>query len=414
MYSALLVPALLLLGGCQSAPTSSRVASAPISEPLTTVSVQDAVEIAPAAPIPEPAKTAAPIDSNTAPKSSAAVTLATNLNPVPTMSLGPQPSSTAPITLLATNFNPVNWPANWQNTWLSLEAWGKYNGLPKPILVNTQPAPSFEYHTTNGTFQLKVGSRIAHFDGLECWLGFAPQLIKGFPYIHSADALKSLQALLDPPSFHLKPERLIVLDPGHGGIDSGSKNIYSNKFEKDYTLDWALRLCPLLQANGWRVVLTRTNDVKLPLEDRVALAERLNADLFLSLHFNSGLPNKELAGIETYCLTPQGMPSHLLRVYEDDLKMTFPNNSWDEQNYQIAFRVHRNLIKSAAAPDRGVRRARFMGVLRGQNRPAVLIEGGYLSNPAEAKKIATPAYRQALAESIAKALNTDSALAKGE
>ena len=65
---------------------------------------------------------------------------------------------------------------------------------------------------------------------------------------------------------------------------------------------------------------------------------------------------------------------------------------------------HRRLLAATGAADRGVKRARFMGVLRGQNRPAILVEGGYLSNPEEARKIGTPAYRQKLAEAVASAL----------
>jgi N-acetylmuramoyl-L-alanine amidase len=82
----------------------------------------------------------------------------------------------------------------------------------------------------------------------------------------------------------------------------------------------------------------------------------------------------------------------------------FPNNAWDEANLRWAVRVHRALLTVNGGSDRGVRRARFLGVLRGQNCPAVLVEGGYLSNPAEARKISDPAYRQQLAEALAKAL----------
>src|SRR5262249_54816476 len=145
-----------------------------------------------------------------------------------------------------------------------------------------------------------------------------------------------------------------------------------------------------LSAMDCEVVLTRTNDIDLPLADRVLIADRANADLFISLHLNSGGSNRDLAGIETYCLTPTGMPSNLLRGYEDDPHETHPNNQFDEQNIQLASRLHRSLLQTTGATDRGVRRARFMAVLRGQSRPAVLIEGGYLSNPAEARKLASP------------------------
>jgi N-acetylmuramoyl-L-alanine amidase len=87
--------------------------------------------------------------------------------------------------------------------------------------------------------------------------------------------------------------------------------------------------------------------------------------------------------------------------------MEFPNNAFDAQNLQLALRLHRTLLAVNGNLDRGIRRARFLGVLRGQQRPAILIEGGYLSNPKEASMIARPAYRQKLAEAIAVALMSD-------
>jgi N-acetylmuramoyl-L-alanine amidase len=123
--------------------------------------------------------------------------------------------------------------------------------------------------------------------------------------------------------------------------------------------------------------------------------------LFVSLHFNSAAPDNEQAGLETYCLTPTGMPSSLTRGFEDDSTLTFPNNSFDGQNLQLACATHRALLRVNGNHDRGVRRARFPGVLRGQQRPAILIEGGYLSNPREAKLISEPGYRQKLAQAVA-------------
>jgi N-acetylmuramoyl-L-alanine amidase len=261
----------------------------------------------------------------------------------------------------------------------------------------------FVLRAPTGTLALKVGSRIGQYGGLEYWLGFAPQMVNGLPYIQAVDARKTLQPLLDAATYR-PPMGVIVIDPGHGGVDTGTRSLAPVANEKQYTLDWAQRLRPLLEARGWKVVLTRSSDMEVTLLERVLIADRTNAALFLSLHFNSGAPNRELAGIETYCLTPTGMPSHLVREYEDDLRQVFPNNAYDEDNLMLAERVHRSLLRHTGANDRGLRRARFMGVLRGQNRPAVLIEAGYLSNPQEARKIATPDYRQLLAEAVAQAL----------
>jgi N-acetylmuramoyl-L-alanine amidase len=122
------------------------------------------------------------------------------------------------------------------------------------------------------------------------------------------------------------------------------------------------------------------------------------------LHFNSAAPDQRQAGLETYCLTPQGMTSTVTRGFEDDPALSFPNNAFDEQNLQLALLAHRALLQVNGRLDRGVRRARYLGVLRWQNRPAILLEGGYLSNPREARWIATPLYRQRLAEAVAQAL----------
>ena len=310
--------------------------------------------------------------------------------------LPPPPAQTRPA---------VKRPANWGNTWVSLENWRKHNDLSALTQSGDPAQPTYRWQTANGTFSVKIGTRVAHYDGLECWLGFAPQMIADVPYVHGLDAQKNLQPLMRAANYCCdKSKPTIVIDAGHGGRDAGAQSVANGSHEKDYTLDWAVRLQRLLKNNGWNVVMTRAADVELELGDRVAIADRAKADFFVSLHFNSGGSNRDLAGIETYCLTPTGMPSHLTRSYEDDVRQVFPNNAFDEQNFQAAVGLHRVLVKSSGASDRGVKRARFMTVLRGQNRPAVLIEGGYLSNPAEAQRIASATYRQTLAEALARGL----------
>ena len=200
------------------------------------------------------------------------------------------------------------------------------------------------------------------------------------------DLQKNLEPLLcDPPLALPPPIRVIVIDPGHGGMNSGTHSILDGRFEKEFTLDWALRLAPLLAQEGWQVFLTRTNDVDDSLSNRVAFAEAHHADLFISLHFNSLAPDKNPAGIETYCLTPTGMPSTLDARLRRPWSENFPNNAFDAQNLQLAVRLQGALLRATGMEDRGVCRARFIGVLHGQHRPAVLIEAGFLSNPGEAQ-----------------------------
>ena len=252
---------------------------------------------------------------------------------------------------------------------------------------------------------LRAGSQVAHWDGLEVRLGFAPQMMNGQPCVHALDLKKTLEPLIRGSCISsLKTNPTIVIDPGHGGHDSGTKSVLDYWCEKDFTLDWARRLGSLLATNGWQVFLTRSSDMDLSLSNRIAFAEAHKADVFLSLHFNSSAPNDQQVGLETYCLTPTGMPSTVTRGYNDDPALAFPNNAFDAQNLQFALQAHRALLQVNGRHDRGVRRARYLGVLRGQHCPAILVEGGYLSNPREARQIADPAYRQKLAEALAKAL----------
>jgi N-acetylmuramoyl-L-alanine amidase len=243
---------------------------------------------------------------------------------------------------------------------------------------------------------------VARWNGLELRLGFAPQQINYQPCVHSLDLDKTIQPLLGRPL--VLASRTVVLDPGHGGTDSGTRSVLGGAHEKDYTLDWALRVRKLLLDQGWNVLLTRTTDVDVALSNRVAFATERHAALFVSLHFNSAAPNQSESGLETYCLTPAGMASSLLRDASEDISQSFPNNAFDAENIAFGVRVHRSLLQVNGQQDRGVRRARFLTVLRGQQCPAVLVEGGYLSNPQEARQIADPAHRQKLAEAIARAL----------
>jgi N-acetylmuramoyl-L-alanine amidase len=297
------------------------------------------------------------------------------------------PSFTAPVT-----------------TWTSLNRWATGNKIGEPRLVSRAPVAAYAIGTANGTMVLDIGSREATWNGTEIQLGFAPEFIDDQIFVHGLDLQKNLEPLLfgSPLTFG---NRVVVIDPGHGGVNVGTHSVLDGRLEKEFTLDWALRLAPLLAANGWQVFLTRTNDVDIALSNRVAFAEAHHADVFISLHFNSTSDrNRETAGLETYCSTPAGMPSSLTRDYADTWSQSFPNNNFDAQNLQLAVLLQTGLLRESNEDDRGVRRVRFIGVLHGQRRPAVLIEGGYLSNPHEAKRIENPEFRQKLAQAVADAL----------
>ncbi len=288
--------------------------------------------------------------------------------------------------------------------WVSLNGWAAQNGLRALRTIPLLPQVAYAITTLNGVFAVRVGSQTAFWDQLDVRLGFAPQQIGDQIYLHPLDVKKTLEPLSRGLVMATSPSRVVVIDPGHGGTNPGTRSVVDGRNEKEFTLDWAKRLAPLLARQGWQVFLTRTNDVDVSLPDRTAFAEAQHADLFLSLHFNASGGGSDPAGLETYCLTPTGMASSVTRGYNDDARQVFPNNVFDAENLQYAVRLQRALLEVNGTTDRGVRRARYQAVLRGQNHPAVLIEGGYLSNPREARRIADPQYRQKLAEAVAKAL----------
>ena len=248
-------------------------------------------------------------------------------------------------------------------------------------------------------FDFTPRQRLIICQGMQIWLGFGPRLVKGHLYVHALDVQKHLAPLISGmPTLG----RVAVIDAGHGKDNQGTRSVFNKAYEKDYVLDWALRLKPLLERKGWRVFLTRTADKSMSLTERVKFADKVNASLFISLHLNAA--SRPVRGLETYCIAPVGMPSHYTRGNPDPVSSKLPNNPWDAASFQLAARVHNQMLLKCRMTDRGVRRVRFMSVIKGQKRPAILVEGGYLSNPTEAQKIDQKAYRQKLAEGIAAAL----------
>jgi N-acetylmuramoyl-L-alanine amidase len=321
------------------------------------------------------------LDSNAAKKFPAA----RSFRPVTTVART-NPSFTAPVT-----------------TWTSLNRWAAENKIGQPHLISHTPVAAYAVSSPNGTMALEIGSREAAWNDTVINLGFAPEFIDDQIFVHGLDLQKNIEPLLLGPPLTFG-NRVIVIDPGHGGVNIGTHSVLDGRFEKEFTLDWAKRLAPLLETNGWKVFLTRTSDVDVALSNRVTFAEAHQADLFISLHFNSGAPDKKPSGLQTYCLTPVGMPSTITRGWPDLWSQVYPNNAYDAQNLQLAVRVHRALLRASGLEDRGVCHSRFDTVLRGQNRPAILIEGGFMSNPHEARLIESPEFRQKLAEAVANAL----------
>ena len=244
----------------------------------------------------------------------------------------------------------------------------------------------------------KIGSQSIYVNNIKFNLSF-PVIESGGKAMLSTTDLAKLGDPVVRPSYIKKPISFdtVVIDAGHGAHDSGAKGIYG--YEKDYALDMALRLEKALQARGFKTIMTRRTDTFLTLGQRVDIANRTRNAIFISLHFNSS-GSSTGQGIETYALAPQGTRS---TNGGSPWSSPLSGNVRDAENIALATSVHAHVIHKLRPIDRGIKRARF-NVLRGINKPAILFEGGFVTNPTEGKQIHDPAPRQLIADSIADAV----------
>lgn len=257
-------------------------------------------------------------------------------------------------------------------------------------------------------FSFEASQYDIYFDGARVHLGAPVQIHKGDLWVSRLDVIKLVAPLFRPgehaASIPDVNSRIIVLDPGHGGLDPGAENRKIGINEKTAALDVARRLRKLLEAQGWRVFLTREEDVELSrnkkadLALRDAFANAKKAELFISIHFNSA--PEAITGIETYSMTPQFMFSTGDEQGDSMTKEAFPANRLDYANLLFGEKVHRAMLAELKTPDRGFKRGR-KAVLRMLNCPGVLVECAYLSNDAAARRVATPEFRQQIAEGLA-------------
>ena len=252
----------------------------------------------------------------------------------------------------------------------------------------------------NGRNQLQVtlDSREAIVNGVRNWLCF-PVIAKDDKFLVSRiDLAKTIEPQLRPQMIQPKGRvQTVVLDPGHGGFDKGARNNFGT--EKDFALDVARKLRPMLQKKGFKVVLTRENDVFIPLHMRARIANATKDSIFVSIHFN-GASNREASGLEIFSLTPRGAPS----TDDDALALHFVNmqagSPVDAQSFALSATVFHSMLGHLPEVDRGIKRARF-AVLRHTKIPAILVEGGFMTETENSKRVADPAWREKLAESLA-------------
>jgi N-acetylmuramoyl-L-alanine amidase len=226
--------------------------------------------------------------------------------------------------------------------------------------------------------------------------------------VSAMDVSKIIEPILRPNRIrNAHKVETVVLDPGHGGDDQGAASGWGT--EKGFALDVALTAREQLQHAGFKVALTRSEDSARSLEDRVNFANRFSNAVFISIHFNMSSGG---AGIESYALAPAGVRSNAAPENQTSVAdiRACDGNAHDEQNIALAAAVHGAVLARLSVFDRGVHHARFH-VLRNIKIPAVLLEGGFLSNPDEGRRIATPQYRHQLGLAIAQSVqNYDAAV----
>lgn len=269
-----------------------------------------------------------------------------------------------------------------------------------------EPRKSVEIQNKSIQLLFEKEKRHININDGKIWLGDPVRSHRGRLYISKEDFKWGIMPLLTPQAFASPPKLYrIVIDPGHGGKDDGTINEVFSAKEKDLALDISKRLKEILVKYGYDVHLTRTDDSFIPLADRPEIANRLMADLFVSIHLNSidSIKSDQVKGVETYILTLPGQSSTDQSIPNAQDKVGYPGNRNDAWNALLAQYIQRGLVNDLATVDRGVRRARFK-VLKTLKCPGVLIESGFLSNPKECKLFKSPVYRDQVAQAIAKSL----------
>jgi N-acetylmuramoyl-L-alanine amidase len=221
-------------------------------------------------------------------------------------------------------------------------------------------------------------------------------------YVSRVDLAKLIEPVLRPNIIKNAGDfRTVILDPGHGGKDPGATNPYGT--EANYNLKIAGMVKTRLEAKGYKVLMTRNSNQYLSLQERVDFANAVKERaIFISIHFNSG--GRAARGVETFTLSPPGV-SHYGRNFRPDDNQSRTGNENDSANIALATSVHVRALQHLGknTVDRGIKRARF-SVLSGVRHPAILLEGGFLSHPYEARLIENSSYQNALSNGIVDAV----------
>ena len=244
------------------------------------------------------------------------------------------------------------------------------------------------------TVTLLYDKRLAVINKVSVYLTHPPVLRGALVYLDEKDFLLAVDPVIRNAPLWKHPVRTILIDPGHGGKDQGAPGV-RGLLEKNIALTLGHKLAVMLRKCGYQVFMTRITDRNLTLQQRVAMCEKLKPDLYISVHCNA-VGNRRTMGIETYAATPQGAAS---TSDTKPVREASAGNSFNRNNYRLAYEVHKNLLSFTLAPDRGVRHARFF-VIRNAVCPAILIETGFITHPQEGLLLNSPAYQEKLVYGI--------------
>ena len=301
--------------------------------------------------------------------------------------------------------------AEWQvikvngHDYLSVDNISKFYELPAEVVPS---GAKIQKETADRPLEFVSGSREAIIKGARSWLCFPVIEQDGKSLVTRTDVAKTIEPLVRP---HRVPNvgnvQTVVLDAGHGGHDKGQVSRYGA--EKDFALDVARKLRTILQAKGLKVIMTREGDYFVPLEVRAKIANSARNSIFVSVHFNATNDDPNATGFEIFSFTPRGAPSTSdANVASRSFNMQ-PGSSVDAQSMALSACIYHSLLGHLPEYDRGIKRARF-AVLRLTKVPAVLIEGGFLTERGESKLISNKDWRAKLAGAIGMGIENYQAL----
>ena len=233
-----------------------------------------------------------------------------------------------------------------------------------------------------------------HINGIRIDL-LSPTLTQdGKHYISRKDYQFSLVPLFKPETLKKHEVKLIVIDPGHGGKETGCQT-KKNK-EKDVNMVYSKDVVAALKKMGYKVIMTRNDDSYVSLIGRAKFTQKMKGDIFVSIHQNY-FSREGAEGFEVFAMAPCNTP-------KNRYKKPSPGNIHNLNNKALAYAIQKRAIPATKAYDRGVKHARF-SVLRNNSCPAVLIECGFLSNHKEEKKLTSAKYRAKIVKAIAEGID---------